>query len=409
MLLLHMCGDVAMNPGPVMLGSVNVRLIRNKGPLLSDTIAFHAFDLLCLTETHIRTTDSDSFLRSLTPDGFSLIHRPRSTGIGGGVGFFIRESYKCCKVDTPNYSSFENIVISISVSGRTLLLASIYHPPGPCSSILLDEFMSFVCFLSSVDCNYFISSDFNIHVDVPCTDSYKLESRLESCNLTQSVNNTTHLHGHILDLILSPSDQDMCVHVDVCEFISDNAVIKCAIDFPSTLANCQTRISYRRYHRINMSNFRSDLKDMPFVKCPANSVSLLYDQYVHDLSRILDRHAPLVSSLKTKQPADWLSESYRLAKSLRRQFERAWGKDKIIKVHTTGVVFGVKSPGAIVLLIGTRLSITGNLSLTTAMIPRNYGGSYTKSYIDPTALLCPLVNPQSHWLIVLLHFSQIKS
>ena len=51
MLLLLMCGDVAMNPGPVMLGSVNVRLIRNKGPLLSDTIAFHAFDFLCLTET----------------------------------------------------------------------------------------------------------------------------------------------------------------------------------------------------------------------------------------------------------------------------------------------------------------------------------------------------------------------
>ena len=173
MLLLLMCGDVAINPGPVMLGSVNAR-IRNKGPLLSDTIASNAFDFLCLTETHICTTDSDSFLRSVTPDGFSLIHRPHSTGI---------------------------------------------------------------------------------------------------------------------------------------------------------------------------------------------------------------------------------------AKSLRRQFECAWQKE----VNTTGVVLSVKSPGVIILPTGTRLSITGNLSPKTAMIPRNYGGSYTKSYIDPTALLCPLVNPQSHWLIVLLHFSQIKS
>ena len=102
--------------------------------------------------------------------------------------------------------------------------------------------MSFVCFLSSVDCNYFIYSGFNIYVNVTCTDSYKLESLLESCNLTQSVNNTTHLHGHILDLILSPSDQDVCMYVDICEFISDHAVIKYAIDFPSSLANCQTRI-----------------------------------------------------------------------------------------------------------------------------------------------------------------------
>ena len=117
----------------------------------------------------------------------------------------------------------------------------------------LDKFLSIVCFLSSVDCNYFICGVFNIHVNVPCTDSYKLKSLLVSCNLTQSVNNTTHLHVHILDLILSPSDHDMCVHVDACEFISDHAVIKCAIDFRSSLANCQTRISYRRYHRINMS------------------------------------------------------------------------------------------------------------------------------------------------------------
>ena len=150
MLLILMCGDAAMNPEPVMLGSVNARSIWNKGPCFSDTIASHAFDFLCLTETHIRTTDSDSFLRSLTLDGFSLIHTPRSSGIGVGVGFFIHDSCKYHKVDTPNYSSFESIVIPVSVSCRILLLASIYRPPGLCSSIFLDEFMSFVCFLSSV-------------------------------------------------------------------------------------------------------------------------------------------------------------------------------------------------------------------------------------------------------------------
>ena len=261
---------------------------------------------------HIPTTDSDSFRGSLT--------RPRSSGIGGGVGFFIHDSYKYRRMDTPNYSSFEHLVISVSVSCRTLLLDMLFH--------FLDEFMSFACFLSSVDCNYFICGDFNIHIDVPCTDSQKLKALLESCKLRQSVNNTTHLHSHILDLILSSSDQDICVHVDICEFISDHAVIKCAIDVPSSPATCQTRISFRRYHCINMSDFRSDLKEMPFVKYPANSVSQLYDQYVQDLSCILDNHAPLVSSLKTKQRADWLSETYRLSKSLRRQFERAWCKDK---------------------------------------------------------------------------------
>ena len=145
---------------------------------------------------------------------------------------------------------------------------------------------------------------------------------------------------------------------------------------------------------------------MPFVKCPANSVSLLYDQYVHDLSRILDRHAPLVSSLKTKQRADWLSESYRLAKSLRRQFECAWRKDK-----------GQYNRSCLRRQIAwcNRLANRNKTVYYRKLISdnshdsKNYGRSYTKSYIDPTAPFCPLVNPQSHWLIILLHFSQIKS
>ena len=142
-----------------------------------------------------------------------------------------------------------------------------------------------------------------------------------------------------------------------------------------------------------------------FVKCPANSVSQLYNQYVYDLSCILDRHASLVSSLKMKQCVDWLSETYCLAKSLRHQFECAWHKDKSQYNRSR---LDVKLPG-VISRTRRRLFITGNLSLTTAMILRNYSRSYTKCYIDPMALLCPFMNPQCHWLIVLLHVSLIKS
>ena len=144
MLLILMCGDVAMNPGPVMLGSVNARSIGNKGPLLADAIVSHAFDFLCLTETHIRTTDSDSFLHFLTPDGFSLIHRPHSSGIGGTVGFFIRVGFFNIARWIPqiiaplkilsHQSQFHDKLCSYLLS--TTLLGRVFF----------DEFMSFVCF-----------------------------------------------------------------------------------------------------------------------------------------------------------------------------------------------------------------------------------------------------------------------
>ena len=63
-------------------------------------------------------------------------------------------------------------------------------------------------------------------------------------------------------------------------------------------------------------------KNTSFVKSPADAVVDLYDQYVHDLSDVLDRHAPLISKLTKKESADWMSDDYRRAKSLRRQFER---------------------------------------------------------------------------------------
>ena len=88
LLLLLQGGDVSLNPGPLTLGVLNARFVRNKGPLLADMVASNDLDFLCLIEIHIHPFDSDSFIRSITPPDFIFPHRPCSSGIGGGVGFF---------------------------------------------------------------------------------------------------------------------------------------------------------------------------------------------------------------------------------------------------------------------------------------------------------------------------------
>ena len=77
-----------------------------------------------------------------------------------------------------------------------------------------------------------------------------------------------------------------------------------------------------------MDCFRSDLANCSFVKCPGNTASVLYKQYTNDLKDLLDKHAPEVSRTFIKGPAKWLSDSYLLAKAVRRQFARIWRKDK---------------------------------------------------------------------------------
>ena len=93
MLLLLLGGDVSLNPGPLILGILNARS-RIKGRFPADMVASNDLDFLCLTETHIRPFHSDSFLRAITPPDFSFPHKPHLSGIGGGVSFFIRSSYR---------------------------------------------------------------------------------------------------------------------------------------------------------------------------------------------------------------------------------------------------------------------------------------------------------------------------
>ena len=61
---------MSLNPGPLTLGVLNDRSVRNKGPLLVDMVASNDLDFLYLKETHIGAFDLDTPLQSITPSDF---------------------------------------------------------------------------------------------------------------------------------------------------------------------------------------------------------------------------------------------------------------------------------------------------------------------------------------------------
>ena len=126
-----------------------------------------------------------------------------------------------------------------------------------------------------------ICGDYNIHVNVPGGDGYKFMTFLDSCDLQQLLNQPTHMH---------------------------HALVNRSIALPEA-AHILNKVQPRRYHCINMSNLRSDLKNTSFVRSLDNAVVDLYQQYVHDLGDVLNKHAPMISRLKRKDSAVWLSDS----------------------------------------------------------------------------------------------------
>ena len=77
-----------------------------------------------------------------------------------------------------------------------------------------------------------------------------------------------------------------------------------------------------------MQSLCQDLTNTSFVTSTASRAADLYDQYITDLGGALDWRAPWICQRAQKTSAGWLFDSYCMAKSVRRQFERMWHYEK---------------------------------------------------------------------------------
>ena len=84
-------------------------------------------------------------------------------------------------------------------------------------------------------------------------------------------------------------------------------------------------VTFRQYHKLNIDKFRSDLLALLFVSSPSDDIDLLHEQYI---SGLLDIHAPVKTKQLIKPAPSWITDEYRTAKCMRRQYERAWRREK---------------------------------------------------------------------------------
>ena len=160
--LLLLSSDITLYPGRINFGFVNYHFIRNKGPLIGDTIVSNNLDILALAKTHIQNSDTYRLLKSLTTPSFQLTQRPQMTG--RGVDFLTSKDLPGETVGAPTCSTFKNIFISIVTHSKLFVVACVYCTPGSCSSAFLDDFLFFCGFMSSLTSSI-IFLDLNVHVD----------------------------------------------------------------------------------------------------------------------------------------------------------------------------------------------------------------------------------------------------
>ena len=130
-LLLLLCQDVEMNPGPTKLKQLSICHLNIRG--LSDiklrdikTSLSNKYDIITLSETFLSNNSSNL----LDISGFHPILRRDRDTFGGGVAMFINENIvfkRQINLDSP---FIENMWVEVSTKTGKLFICTLYRPPN---------------------------------------------------------------------------------------------------------------------------------------------------------------------------------------------------------------------------------------------------------------------------------------
>jgi hypothetical protein len=181
---------------PLDFTLLNVRSVKNKPHIIKDFVVDNDIDLLALTETWLRSGNTDQMIISeLCPTGYSFVHLPRPSR-GGGVGLLYNNRFKSTKQSSDisfKFSSFEFVCLRLDYSSLHFLLLIVYRAPPSgkkrqTTSVFLDEFARLLETLSTGTTPLLIVGDFNFHLDVQAEPAaLQFRNLLESFNLKQHV------------------------------------------------------------------------------------------------------------------------------------------------------------------------------------------------------------------------------
>ena len=214
-IFLILSGDISLNPGPsarnIKACHLNVRSLRNKTSAFSDFVLSNDLDIVGVTETWLRPSDTQGLMDEITPAGFQLHQVPCENKKGGGVAVLVRNDIDSVHCQTDRQETLEHITVKLSdrQSGQ-LLVHVIYRPPSTSKSRFIEEFNSFMEAAALSPHENIILGDVNIQLDSQNCWTDNFNTVLLDFDFIQHVSAPTHIQGHILDVLCTSKSLTSC-------------------------------------------------------------------------------------------------------------------------------------------------------------------------------------------------------
>ena len=316
----------------VKFGLLNARSVKNKVVNICDSISSKNISVCAITETWMNA-DDDAILKEFFDMGYNILHEPRASGRGGGVGVWFKRGLDVRKVKTCFFNSFELTEVMLTCHCEKYSISTFYRTGAldlSCRESFLKDIEDYVATKTLSQERVVLMGDFNIHVedtnDVLAVDFIDL---MKSMGFHQIVSSPTHVKGGTLDLIFVQDltlVQNLIIYNDSNDAVlSDHFLIELSIRSVPKWKVERLQQTFRSLSNMDVDQFSEELK-----KNLCSTAGLTLEKQVELLfsttRSLLDKHAPLQHKSFIVSNKPFTDVAINDAKKLKRRAERRYRK-----------------------------------------------------------------------------------
>ena len=325
-------GQPGSRTGPgVRIGHINAQSLAPKVDLVNSLLESEHLDLLCVSETWLKP---EILSRLIVFPGYAMVRRDRAASTqdqrvrGGGVAIIHRDNIHCQVLQTPATSLLETLWLSVSWrGGRPAIVGVVYRPPAGSVSQAVDELQEQLREILSRDKPTYLLGDININIlNTLASETRRYETALSELNLTQLINQPTHLLptptalDHIITNIPSSRAEVLSTPVSDHQPIVVSAPI-------GRLRKPRAERTTRSWGRADWNAICLDLLLADWTDFEtSDDINSMVDIFMQKWWSVLDRHCPARTRRNRRRGCPWITGDYELRQAMSERDEayRTW-------------------------------------------------------------------------------------
>ena len=263
-----------------------------------------------ITESHTTSSVNDG---ELSIDGYNMIRKDRSTGIGGGVICYIRDDLKWQRRNDLEQPGIECIWIELYLkNSKSILIAIIYKPPDSSKHLdkkFTEKLDSVISISTNENKESLIIGDINCDYLVP-NDHKEIKDIFKFNGFKQVIKDPTRITTSsrtLIDIAATTHANRIDETIVMGNSISDHELI--GIVRKLHLQKYQPRkIISRDYSKFNEQLYKIDLRNLPWE----NVVNIIYlnkawNLFKNLIDSVINIHTPLKERLVRGNDCRWMT------------------------------------------------------------------------------------------------------